>query len=116
MKLLNEQNREITESECDLTVGYITEETVIRADAAPIDNVTKWAWADEDYETIRRYVVIPESERRESRIAELKAKLAATDYVVIKIAEGAATLADYAATIADRERWRAEINELEEGD
>ena len=113
MRLLNEQNREITESECDLTVGYITEETIIRPDAAPIDNVTKWAWANEDYETIRRYVVIPESERRANRIAELKAKLAATDYVVIKIAEGAATLADYAATIAGREEWRAEINRLE---
>ena len=113
MRLLNEQNREITESECDLTVGYITEETIIRADAEPIDNQTKWAWADEDYETIRRYVVIPEAERRANRIAELKAKLAATDYVVIKIAEGAATMGDYAALLASRRAWRAEINTLE---
>ena len=113
MRLLNEQNREITESECDLTVGYITEETIIRPDAAPIDNQTKWAWADEDYETIRRYVVIPEAERRANRIAELKAKLAATDYVVIKITEGAATAEKYAAVIAEREAWRKEINELE---
>ena len=113
MRTLNEKDEEIRESECDLSVGYIIEETIIRPDAAPIDNKTKWAWSDEDYETIRRYVVVPEAERQANRIAELKAKLAATDYVVIKIAEGAATMGDYAATIADREAWRAEINRLE---
>lgn len=48
------------------------------------------------------------------KIAELKAKLADTDYAIIKIAEGAATTEDYADLIAQRQAWREEINQLEE--
>lgn len=113
MRILNDKGNEIQKEDCDLTVGELRPETIIRPDAAPIDNETKHAWADEDYEDILRYVVIPDAERREQRIAALKANLAATDYVVIKIAEGAATAEEYAAVIADREAWRAEINKLE---
>ena len=113
IKLLNERDEPIAEVDCDLTVGYIQSETVIRSDAAPIDNVTKFAWGDDDYEIIRRYIVIPEVNRNASRVAELKAKLTATDYAVIKIAEGAATKEEYASLISDREAWRKEINELE---
>lgn len=47
------------------------------------------------------------------QIAALKRKLSETDYAVIKIAEGAATAADYADLIAQRQTWRAEINDLE---
>ena len=68
---------------------------------------------DEDYETIQRYVVIPEEERRAKRIAQLKKQLFDTDYAVIKIAEGAATAEEYAEVIAQRQEWRAEINQLE---
>lgn len=48
-----------------------------------------------------------------SRIAELKHKLAKTDYAVIKIAEGVATAEEYADVIAQRQAWREEINQLE---
>ena len=47
------------------------------------------------------------------QIAALKRKLSETDYAVIKIAEGAATAADYAELIAQRKIWRTEINDLE---
>lgn len=53
-----------------------------------------------------------EEEIKEARIAELKGKLAATDYAIIKIAEGAATHDEYADVIEQRQAWRAEINEL----
>ena len=46
-------------------------------------------------------------------IAELKAKLTATDYIAAKIAEGAATREEYAEELAERAVWRARINELE---
>jgi len=46
------------------------------------------------------------------RIAKLKAMLAQTDYVAAKIAEGAATVAEYAEVVAQRQGWRDEINEL----
>ncbi len=53
------------------------------------------------------------------RAAELREKLAATDYVAAKLAEvdGAARtalLAEYADTLAARRAWRAEINKLEQ--
>ena len=47
-------------------------------------------------------------------IAELKQKLADTDYKILKIVEGAATLTEMAETIKKRALWRKEINDLEE--
>jgi hypothetical protein len=47
-----------------------------------------------------------------SRLAWIKSQLAATDYVVIKIAEGAGTAAQYAETIKQRQAWRKEASEL----
>lgn len=51
--------------------------------------------------------------QRLSRIAELKQLLAESDYKAIKYAEGWLTAEDYAATKAQRQAWRDEINELE---
>ncbi len=113
MRLLDENNNEILESDCDLSIGYIQKETIIRPGATPIDDITKFAWDDDDYETIRRYIVVPEEVRTSERVAELKRKLTETDYAVIKIAEGAAGPGEYADVIAQRQAWRAEINELE---
>ena len=39
----------------DLDNGFITETTRIKEGAAPIDNKTKWAWDDDDYETVQVY-------------------------------------------------------------
>lgn len=113
MRIINEQDVELTQEQCDLETGYLREEIIIRPDATPIDDVTKFAWSDEDYETIQRYVEVSEEQRRADRIAWLKGQLSATDYAVIKIAEGAATHEDYTDVIAQRQAWRAEINELE---
>lgn len=113
MRILDEQGQPLTEEQCDLTAGFLRQETIIRPEAEPIDNVAKFAWADEDYETILRYVAVPEAERRAERIAQLKHRLAETDYAIIKIAEGAAAAEEYAEVIAQRQAWRAEINQLE---
>lgn len=43
---------------------------------------------------------------------EIEHKLTTTDYVAIKIAEGAATRDDYAEVIDNRRLWREKINEL----
>lgn len=69
------------------------------------------AW--DEYEDVYRYVPYTAAERAKMRIEVLKVQLAETDYAVIKIAEGAATAADYADLIAQRQAWRAEINDLE---
>lgn len=64
------------------------------------------------------YTEEPDPEPSQAVLAQreifaLKAKLRETDYVVIKIAEGAATTEEYSEVIAQRETWRARINELE---
>lgn len=58
----------------------------------------------------------PELVDYRSEIDECKKRLAETDYVVIKIAEGAAVYEEYAAIIAERRALRNRIAELEEFD
>lgn len=57
---------------------------------------------------------IPEYIDYQSEINECKQRLADTDYVVIKIAEGAASREAYADIIAQRQAWRMRIGELEQ--
>jgi hypothetical protein len=78
-----------------------------------IDDKTKFALDDSDYEGYEEWVEYTPEEYAEGRIAELKRFLADTDYVAAKIAEGAATREDYADVIVQRQAWRDEINELE---
>lgn len=49
----------------------------------------------------------------QAEISQLKRKLADTDYISAKIAEGAATREEYADKLAERASWRVRINELE---
>lgn len=49
----------------------------------------------------------------ECQIEELKQKLSDTDYIACKIAEGAATIKEYANELQQRQQWREEINRLE---
>ena len=52
-------------------------------------------------------------EEKQKRIAELKQKLAETDYVCLKFVDGELTQAEYAETWQKRKQWREEINKLE---
>lgn len=113
MRLLNPQYQEIPESEIDLEKGHLYVTTIIKPGAVPVDDVTKFAYEDDDYEEVQIYERIPDEALTANRIMELKQKLADTDYTVIKIAEGAATAGEYADVIANRQAWREEINELE---
>lgn len=42
--------------------GYFYETTQIKEDATPIDNVTKFAWYDDDYETVELWHEYTEEE------------------------------------------------------
>lgn len=55
MKVLNENMEEITSY--DPAKGSLTETVRIRPDAVPIDNETKFAWADDDYEPVMIYTL-----------------------------------------------------------
>lgn len=71
----------------------------------------KEAW--DEYETIQRFVEYTEKQLGEMRIGELKRNLFDTDYMILKVVEGATTLKEIAETVAKRAAWRREINELE---
>ena len=60
---------------------------------------------EEDFKKTDEYILI--------QIAELKQKLVDTDYIACKIAEGAATIKEYANELQQRQEWREEINRLE---
>lgn len=70
-----------------------------------------------DIEEIHIYIPYTEKELEEKaasrEIAELKSKLAETDYKAIKYAEGFISEADYAPIRAERQAWRERIGELE---
>lgn len=115
MRVIN-QNRE-TITEYNLSAGRLLPATVIRADATPIDNITKFAWADTDYEEVQMYVPNPVKTNAQ-QIVELKAQLSATDYQVIKCSEcqllGLDMPYDVTALHTERQAIRDEINKLEQ--
>ena len=113
MRIVDKNFETIKESDIDLSKGYLTEGKIIRKDAKPIDNVTKFAWDDDDYEEVQIYEVNDEEKIIESKIEQLKLNLSNSDYKILKIVEGASTLQECAEIIAQRAKWRKEINELE---
>lgn len=141
MRIFDENNIEILESEVNSEIGYLKEDKLFIAHHEATEAVEKQshyeviaeypnggkdvvevidvepveareAW--DEYEDILRYVKYSEKELAEMEIDELKNKLFETDYVAIKIAEGVATKEEYAETLADRAIWRERINALEE--
>ena len=92
MRTVNQRGETITDY--DLSKGVLTPAKVIREDAAPINNVTKWAWADDDYEDVMMYVETPEetegyisqeAKELEAIKAELKGLRDGIDYLVSAI-------------------------------
>ena len=53
-------------------------------------------------------------QRQEEIILDRKAHLSKTDYIAAKIAEGAATKAEYQEQLAERQQWREDINAANE--
>ena len=114
MRMINENYETITEF--DLNTGKLISATVVRSDATPIDNVTKFAWAAEDYENVQMYIPDP-VKTIQQQIAELKAQLSATDYQIIKCSEcqllGLEMPYDIAVLYGERQALRNKINDLE---
>ena len=92
MRTVNQHLQTITEY--DLGKGIRLPAKAIKEDAAPIDNVTKWAWAEDDYEDVMMYVETPEetegyvsqeAKELEAIKAELKGLRDGIDYLVSAI-------------------------------
>ena len=114
MRVINKNGETITDY--DLTKGRLIPRRIVRKDAKPIDNKTKFAWNKDDFEEVQVYVPNREKSIPE-KIRELKAQLSATDYKVIKCSEcqllGQDMPYDVAELHAERQAIRDRINELE---
>ena len=80
-----------------------------RVKAFPEGNISDYKYINNEFVYDPLPVVIDNS----VRIVELKQKLINTDYIVIKITEGAATWDEYPKIKEQRQAWRDEINQLE---
>ena len=115
MRVINKKGETITDY--DLTKGRLIPRRIVRKDAKPIDNKTKFAWNKDDFEEVQMYVPNRVKTAAE-KIAELKAQLSATDYKVIKCSEcqllGQDMPYDVAELHAERQAIRDQINQLEQ--
>lgn len=60
MRIVDENMNELVNP--DLTIGRLDPAVIIRPDAELIDNITKHAWADEDYESVYIYHLYTQAE------------------------------------------------------
>lgn len=127
MKVLDENTFEEL-ADYDLSSGYLIKSEIIKKDAAPIDNVTKFAWDDDDYEEVMFYVYEGEEVILNRELDQLKHNLSETDYIAAKAMDSliintsskdfesalSSFNSEYADKLAQREEWRKRINEIEE--
>ena len=92
--------------------GPLTAPDAVRVDALPEGDIHDYLFAEGAF--VHEPLLPDPKEEAKSRILELRQKLADTDYNILKIVEGAATLLEMAEVIKNRAAWRREINELEE--
>ena len=82
MRLVDKYFKDIKETDIDLTKGYITTTLAVKADAEPIDDISKFAWNDDDMEEVQMYIenIIPECVQEENKKEqEYKTKLNALE-------------------------------------
>lgn len=89
MRVVNQDLQTI--ADYDLRKGRLVQAKAVREDATPIDNVIKWAWAEDDYEDVMMYVetpeeteeyVSPEAKELEAIKTELKGLKDGIDYLI----------------------------------
>ena len=62
----------------DLTKGYLQPKTVIKPDAIPPDDATKFAWEDSDYEEIQVYIPYESQNSEPTQLDRIEAQVAYT--------------------------------------
>ena len=138
MRILDKDNNEL--KEIDNLIGYLIKDRIFKTHHEAVEAVeeqghyetireypnggkdVKWVVdvpeveakeAYDEYEEILRFVEYSKQERAAQMIEALKQKLRDTDYIILKVFEGATTLAEIGDTIKARANWRKEINALE---
>lgn len=64
MRYFNEKCEIISMDSIDLEKGVLVPFRTIKEDATPIDNVTKFAWDDSDYEEAQMYMLFSEEDMK----------------------------------------------------
>lgn len=97
-------------------VGY-SEQQVKDTKGVEVDRVTYtplvYVLYNGDFVTEEEAETRSKQDKAKARIKELKELLASTDYVVLKVAEGVSSFADYEEIFEKRQLYRNQINELE---
>ena len=78
MRYFNEKAEPISLESVDLKKGFLIHFMAVKEDAAPIDNVTKFAWADDDYEDAQMYVLNQETIGTPTQLDRIEAQVAYT--------------------------------------
>ena len=84
--------------------GYYVPVRRVKADATPIDNVTKWAWDDDDYEEVQEWHEYTEAEldlMSRATLEEVSDALADASDAVSTNADDVATLSDAVAELSE---------------
>ena len=110
----------------DLQNGKLVKLTRVKADAKPVDDETKFAWDEDDYEEYAVYKPNVPEENIEREIASCVRELNVTDYVPCKTVDMLTTCTniddmtdtlsvinkEYSEVLARREELRDRINTL----
>lgn len=112
MRIVDQNEQDVQKGDLDLTSGYLAEVWIKKPGVPEVDFVNKMSYEDDEFEMVLQYVPIDSKRDYERRLEQLKGFLKETDYVVIKIAEGACDPEEYSDVIEKRKEWRKEINDL----
>ena len=106
MRIFDENDHEITDP--DLDKGYLVKEIRIKPDAEPIDDITKFAWGDSDYEEIQRYTLYAEAELQSFNVLKQKEQLEVAATLFVRTA----SLTDEQALSVSElyEEWNATVH------
>lgn len=72
----------------DLTKGYLQPKTVIKPEAITPDDVTKFAWDDDDYEEIQVYIPYEHQESEPTQLDRIEAQVTYTAMMTGTLMEG----------------------------
>ena len=78
MRYFNENAEPISAESIDLEKGFLVPFKAIKEDATPIDNETKYAWDEDDYEEAQMYVLNQVAPEEPTQLDRIEAQVAYT--------------------------------------
>ena len=108
--LYNEDMIEVTNP--DLENGYITLTKVVKPDALPVDNITKFAYTDDDYIEVQMYIRRDSGVQQMQSVDDIYDQLKKTDYEVLSYVEQMLTCSSVAEVSELIASWQPLASEL----